>query len=207
MNKTYSLDHPQKGLIQYTDKKRYWWMLSLFMPVFPLLGIWLYFNFGQEWLLAVPQLENDHFYRWLTWATVPMHFLVLIVIAVFVGTQDLSMISVVVMAITVMLRHPKIRPARAWGNLFTASCCGKFPALLCAAGIPKRHVCKGWASPYGASLRSSRKSDAPLPKSAQLRGYSAVAQWLLRHVSAGLCAVVMVPGNGQASFGTPAHQG
>lgn len=128
MNKTYILDHPQKGLIQYTDKKRYWWMLSLFTPVFPLLGIWLYFNFGQEWLLAVPllmnytlmpvidhligpdennppeeivpQLENDHFYRWLTWATVPMHFLVLIVIAVFVGTQDLSMISVVVMAIT-----------------------------------------------------------------------------------------------------------
>jgi alkane 1-monooxygenase len=128
MNKTYSLDHPQKGLIQYTDKKRYWWMLSLFMPVFPLLGIWLYFNFGQEWMLAipllvnytlmpvidhlvgpdennppeeiVPQLENDHYYRWLTWATVPMHFLVLIVIAVFVGTQDLSMISVVVMAIT-----------------------------------------------------------------------------------------------------------
>lgn len=235
MNKTYSLDHPQKGLIQYTDKKRYWWMLSLFMPVFPLLGIWLYFNFGQEWMLAipllvnytlmpvidhlvgpdennppeeiVPQLENDHYYRWLTWATVPMHFLVLIVIAVFVGTQDLSMISVVVMAITVMLRHPKIRPARAWGNLFTASCCGKFPALLCAAGIPKRHVCKGWASPYGASLRSSRKSDAPLPKSAQLRGYSAVAQWLLRHVSAGLCAVVMVPDNGQASVGTAAHQG
>ncbi len=70
------------------------------MTVFPLMGIWLYFNFGQEWLLAVPQLENDHFYRWLTWATVPMHFLVLIVIAVFVGTQDLSMISVVVMAIT-----------------------------------------------------------------------------------------------------------
>jgi hypothetical protein len=89
----------KKGLIQYTDKKRYWWMLSLFMTVLPLLDIWLYFNFGQEWLLAVPQLENYHFYRWLTWATVPMHFLVLIVIAVFVGTQDLSMISVVVMAI------------------------------------------------------------------------------------------------------------
>lgn len=128
MNKTFSLDHPQQGLIQYTDKKRYWWMLSLFMPVFPLLGIWLYFSFGQEWLLTipllmnytlmpvidhlvgadennppeelVPQLEDDHYYRWLTWATVPMHFLVLIVIAVFVGTQDLSMISVVVMVIT-----------------------------------------------------------------------------------------------------------
>jgi len=128
MNKTYTLDHPQQGLIEYTDKKRYWWMLSLFMPVFPLLGIWLYFSFGQEWLLAipllmnytlmpvidhlvgldennppeeiVPQLEDDHYYRWLTWATVPMHFLVLVVIAVFVGTQDISMISVVVMAIT-----------------------------------------------------------------------------------------------------------
>jgi alkane 1-monooxygenase len=128
MTKTYALEHPQKGVIQYTDKKRYWWMMSLFMPVFPLLGIWLYFSYGQEWLLAiplltsytlipladhfvgmdennppediVPQLEEDRYYRWLTWATVPMHFVVLIAIAVFVGTQSLSMISVVVMAIT-----------------------------------------------------------------------------------------------------------
>lgn len=128
MTATYTLEHPQKGLIQYTDKKRYWWMMSLFMPAFPLLSIWLYFSLGHEWLLAiplvtsytlipladyfigmdennppeevVPQLEQDRYYRWLTWATVPMHFLVLIAIAMFVGTQSLSMISVVVMAIT-----------------------------------------------------------------------------------------------------------
>lgn len=128
MTKTYTLEHAQKGVIQYTDKKRYWWLMSLFMPIFPLLSLWLYFRFGQEWLLAiplvtsymlfpladhfigmdennppediVPQLEDDRYYRWLTWATVPMHFIVLIAIAVFVGTQSLSMISVVVMAIT-----------------------------------------------------------------------------------------------------------
>jgi alkane 1-monooxygenase len=128
MTKTYTLEHHGKGVIQYTDKKRYAWMTSLFMPVFPLLGIWLYFSFGHEWLLAiplltsytlipladhligmdennppeeiVPQLEEDRYYRWLTWATVPMHFVVLIAIAVFVGTQSLSIVSVIVMAIT-----------------------------------------------------------------------------------------------------------
>lgn len=128
MTKTYTLEHAQKGVIQYTDKKRYWWLMSLFMPIFPLLSLWLYFRYGQEWLLAiplvtsytlfpladhfigmdennppediVPQLEDDRYYRWLTWATVPMHFIVLIAMAVFVGTQDLSMISVIVMAIT-----------------------------------------------------------------------------------------------------------
>lgn len=128
MNKTHTLEHPQRGLIQYTDKKRYWWMLSFLLPVMPLTGIWFFFVTGHEWVLAVPllftytvipaldhllgedennppeeivpQLENDRYYRWLTWITVPMHFAVLIGIAVFVGTQNLSMLSVVVMAIT-----------------------------------------------------------------------------------------------------------
>ena len=128
MSRLYTLEHPDKGLIQYRDRKRYLWMSSLFMPVFPLLGIALYFTWGQEWLLAVPllatyiiipfldhalgsdennppeeivpQLEQDLYYRVLTWLTVPMHFLVLIAIAWFVGTRDLSLVSVLVMAIT-----------------------------------------------------------------------------------------------------------
>jgi len=125
---TYSLNHPEKGSIQYTDKKRYLWLSSLFMPVFPVLGIALYFLFDSQWMLLlplvfsyvampfvdhvmgldennppeeiVPQLEEDRYYRLLTWYTVPMHFLVLIAIAWFVATQPLTLWSVLVMAIT-----------------------------------------------------------------------------------------------------------
>ena len=51
---TYSLDHPHKGRIEYRDSKRYLWLLSLFMPTAPLLGIFLYFQSGSQWLLAIP---------------------------------------------------------------------------------------------------------------------------------------------------------
>ena len=125
---TYTFDDPVKGHIEYTDKKRYLWISSLFMPLLPVLGIILYFIYGAEWMLAipllssycvipfidyalgsdtnnppeeiVPQLEEDRYYRILTWLTVPMHFLVLFVIAWFVGTQEISVISVIVLAIT-----------------------------------------------------------------------------------------------------------
>lgn len=128
MNVTYSLEHPDKGHIEYTDKKRYLWMSSLFMPLFPMLGIVLYFAWGSQWLLAiplifvylviplldyalgsdtnnppeeiVPQLEEDRYYRLLTWFTVPMHFIVLIAIAWFVGTHDLTAWSIIALAIT-----------------------------------------------------------------------------------------------------------
>ncbi len=128
MSTTYVVDHPEQGHIAYTDKKRFLWMLSLTMPLFPMLGIGLYFAYGSQWLLGiplffsyiiiplldyafgsdennppeeiVPQLEQDRYYRLLTWLTVPMHFIVLIGIAWFVGTQDLTLWSVLVLAIT-----------------------------------------------------------------------------------------------------------
>ena len=128
MSVIYTFEDPEKGHIEYTDKKRYLWMSSLLMPLFALLGIFLYFRYGAEWMLAipllstygiipfldyalgsdtnnppeeiVPQLEEDRYYRLLTWLTVPMHFLVLIVIAWFVGTQDISVLSIIVLAVT-----------------------------------------------------------------------------------------------------------
>jgi alkane 1-monooxygenase len=128
MSNTYVLEHPEKGHIAYTDKKRYLWMSSLAMPLFPMLGIILYFVFDSQWMLAlplvftygmipfldyaigsdennppeeiVPQLEADRYYRLLTWFTVPMHFIVLIAIATFVGTQDLTAWSILALAIT-----------------------------------------------------------------------------------------------------------
>jgi alkane 1-monooxygenase len=125
---TYTLDHPEKGLITYRDHKRYLWLASVFMPVFPLLGIAAYFASGSEWALAipilfsygvipvldwlfgsdennppeeiVPQLEEDNYYRVLTMITVPMHFAVLIALAWFVGSHELSIFSVMAVAIT-----------------------------------------------------------------------------------------------------------
>ncbi len=100
----------------------------MFLPLLPLLGIFLYFRFGYEWVLAVPllinyivipvldwifgsdtnnppeeivpQLEEDRYYRYLTWVTVPLHFVTLIAVAWFVGTQDTSLWAVLVLAIT-----------------------------------------------------------------------------------------------------------
>jgi len=125
---TYTLEHPEKGTIRYTDNKRYLWLLSVFMPIFPMMGIAAYFATGTQWALVlplvfsyfvipvldwlfgsdennppeeiVPQLEEDRYYRLLTYFTVPMHFLVLIAIAAFIGTQELTLWSVLALALT-----------------------------------------------------------------------------------------------------------
>ena len=47
---------------------------------------------------VVPQLEEDRYYRWLTWVTVPLHFVALIGCAWWVGTQDLAWWAVRVLA-------------------------------------------------------------------------------------------------------------
>ena len=104
------------------------WLLSVFLPLAPLVGIALFFQSGSEWVLAtplifsyiviplldwlfgsdvnnppeeiVPQLEEDRYYRLLTWVTVPLHFVTLIAVAWFVASQDITAWSVLVMAIT-----------------------------------------------------------------------------------------------------------
>jgi alkane 1-monooxygenase len=85
------------------DRRRYWWLASLFMPMLPLVGIAAWVALGGEgwlWLTPVvlyglvpladhllgedatnppealvPELERDRWYRWLTWATVPVIWL------------------------------------------------------------------------------------------------------------------------------------
>ena len=47
---------------------------------------------------VVPQLEADRYYRWLTYAVVPLHFLALIGCAVWAGTQDLPLWAFLVLA-------------------------------------------------------------------------------------------------------------
>ncbi len=126
--KTYSVNHPSKGLINYSDKKRYLWLLSILMPALPLTGMYLFYRTGLEWMLitplmityiaiplldhivgsdsnnppeeVVPQLEADTYYRYLTFISVPMHYIVLIVAAYIVGTGILSWWAIMLIAIS-----------------------------------------------------------------------------------------------------------
>ena len=124
---TYSMNHPEKGEISYTDKKRYLWFMSITFPLMPLMTIYWFTQTGLEALLAiplginylllpaldwaigsdssnppeelVPQLEEDRYYRILTYLTVPMHFIVLLAFAWIVGTFQLSVLSMLVVAL------------------------------------------------------------------------------------------------------------
>lgn len=126
--KTYSIEHPQKGLIEYNDRKRGLWMISIFFPFcLPIIGVSSFFLLKQEWTLGiplliayigvplldgwvgedhnnppeeiVPQLESDPYYRVMNYLTVPMHICTLLVGAWFVGTYDLSFFGILLTAI------------------------------------------------------------------------------------------------------------
>jgi alkane 1-monooxygenase len=118
MTVTYLATDAQSQRVDYRDRKRRWWLLSVVFPLLPLVGIAAHAASGQAWLLAlplfisyglmplldaligedlnnppeavVPQLDADRYYRWLTWATVPLHFVALIGCAWWAGTQHLS---------------------------------------------------------------------------------------------------------------------
>ena len=118
MSKLYVAVDPQHGRVEYRDRKRGWWLLSVVYPLLPFLGMAAHSASGLEIALGlplvisyglmplldyligedpnnppeavVPQLEQDRYYRWLTWATVPLHFVALIGCAWWVGTHSLS---------------------------------------------------------------------------------------------------------------------
>jgi alkane 1-monooxygenase len=104
--------------IFYQDRKRWFWLLSVFYPLQAFVGMWLHARTGNEaWLLlplaltyigaplldwwlgedqnnppeaVVLQLDRDPYYRWLTYIVVPLHFVALIGAAWWAGTQDLA---------------------------------------------------------------------------------------------------------------------
>ena len=112
--------------LTYSDRKKFWWLLSLAYPILPLLGIALYAYSGHTMSLAVPiflshvcmplldylvgedvnnppeevvpELDQDRYYRWLTWVTVPLHFISLIACAWWVGTHDMSWGAILLLA-------------------------------------------------------------------------------------------------------------
>src|SRR5258705_10067268 len=113
----YQATDPGMGTVTYRDRKRVWWLLSVVWPLIPFLGMAAHTLTGYQvalglplvisyvfmpildyWLgedennppeAAVPGLEADRYYRVLTWAVVPLHFVALIGCAWWVGTHDL----------------------------------------------------------------------------------------------------------------------
>ncbi|MBK7062055.1 MAG: alkane 1-monooxygenase [Rubrivivax sp.] len=112
--------------VSYRDRKRWAWGLSVVYPLLPFLGLWAHQASGQPLALGlpllisyglmplldaligedqnnppeavVPALMADRYYRWLTWVTVPLHFVALIGCAWWAGTQDLPWWALLLLA-------------------------------------------------------------------------------------------------------------
>ncbi len=128
MSKIFAATGSDGQHFEYRDRKRWAWSLSVAYPLLPLLGLWAHQASGWQAALAlpllisyglmplldaligadpsnppeavVPQLEADRYYRWLTWATVPLHCVALIACAWWAGTQDLSWWALLILAYT-----------------------------------------------------------------------------------------------------------
>jgi alkane 1-monooxygenase len=116
-------------IVSYTDRRRGLWSLSLLWPVLPIascvlvqitgMAAWYWATLVIWYLIVpvvdhllppdasnpppevVPQLEADRYYRYLTYLTVPIHFLTLIYAAHEVGTQHLAWYSFLGLALSV----------------------------------------------------------------------------------------------------------
>ena len=125
--KAYTGVLPDGAAVHYVDRKRWWWLLSVTYPLQALVPMWLHSVTGNElWFLlpfvinfaALPvldlligedennppeavliQLDRDRYYRYLTYATVPLHFVVVFACAVYAGTQSLSWWAFVLLAL------------------------------------------------------------------------------------------------------------
>jgi len=119
MAKVYVAHDAQGRRTEYRDRKRVAWALSVVYPLLPFLGIGLHAATGHpgwlalplaisyiggpllDWWLGedennppeavVPQLEADRYYRWLTYAVVPLHFVTLIACAAWAATQPMPL--------------------------------------------------------------------------------------------------------------------
>ncbi len=109
---------PSGEAVHYVDKKRWLWLLSVAYPLQALVPVglhsatgheaWFILPFVSNYLLApvldwvigedrnnppeavIMQLEQDRYYRYLTYAAVPVHFVTLFACAAYAATQDLS---------------------------------------------------------------------------------------------------------------------
>lgn len=125
--KGYTGTLPGGAAIHYVDRKRWFWFMSVLYPLQPFLGIALHASTGNEWWLLLPllinygiapfidmvlgedtnnppeevlmQLDQDTYYRRLTYAVVPLHFITLFGTAWYAGVADLSAWGVLGLAV------------------------------------------------------------------------------------------------------------
>ena len=112
------LARSQPAAPDYVDRKRIGWLLSVLFPLLPVAAIGLQIALGSEWLLFVPllvvygvvplldvllgedvsnppeaavaKLESDRYYRALTWLTVPIHYVSLVIMAYWAVSTSLG---------------------------------------------------------------------------------------------------------------------
>lgn len=117
------------SVVIYTDRRRWLWALSLVWPVMPVAACLLasssdnalwYWGTLVVWYVIVPvvdhvlppdasnpppevvmQLDDDRYYRYLTFMTVPIHYFTLLFSAYVVGTQNLPWHAIVGLALSV----------------------------------------------------------------------------------------------------------
>jgi len=114
---TYSIAHPEKGLIQFRDKKRWLWFSAIIWSLLPMVTMSAFLLSDNLWILVlplelafimvpildylfgtdttnppeeiVPQLDADPYYHRLLVAAIPVHFIVVIAGAWLAATQNL----------------------------------------------------------------------------------------------------------------------
>lgn len=129
MNRQYVAQLANGDQVYYSDRKQRFWLLSVGFPLLPLVGIvghaWLGYEIALglpllisyglmpllDYLLGedennppevlVPQLQEERYYRWLTWLTVPLHFVALVGCAWWAGTHALSWWAFVLLAFVI----------------------------------------------------------------------------------------------------------
>jgi alkane 1-monooxygenase len=127
--KVYTLERGDGEPLRYIDKKRFLWLASLAIPAIPLGTFAAYFATRSELVLLFPlvffygivpvldvlvgedtsnppeelvlELSADRYYRWLTYAAVPLYFVTFGAAAWFVGTQPLSFLGILAVALSV----------------------------------------------------------------------------------------------------------
>lgn len=125
--KQYTAELPDGQTIRYVDRKRWFWLLSVIYPLQPLAAIALHaFSDNEAWLLlpfianylvapiidwiigedtnnppeeVVMQLDRDPYYRRLTYAVVPLHYVSLICTAWYCAMQPMSWWAFLLLAI------------------------------------------------------------------------------------------------------------
>lgn len=125
--KGYTGESASGEAISYVDRKRWFWLLSVVYPLQALIPIGLHAATGNElwfllpflsnylvaplldWLIGedtnnppeevIMQLEQDRYYRRLTYAVIPVHFVTLLACAAYALTQPLSWWAFLLLAI------------------------------------------------------------------------------------------------------------